>query len=134
MDNNANSYSNRNNAKRAAEAMITKGTAPAVDYGIKPRDDGRFAIVWKTGDKAVTTDEVETEVAEAAAAADQLTQPAEPAPLPATDQWFPGTEGTHFAGLARGASHPRGAERGESAGAESELAPTAPPPEEPDPF
>src|SRR5215831_17537104 len=92
MDNNANSFSNRGNARRAAEAMITKGTAPAVDYGVKPRDDGRFEIVWKIADKAVTTDEVETEVAEAA--------------LPATDQWFPGTEGTHFAGRALEAPEP----------------------------
>src|SRR5262245_40189036 len=137
MDTNANSYSNRGNARRAAEAMINNGTAPAVDYGIKPRDDGRFEIVWKTGDKAVTTDEVETEVAEAAAAA---------------DQWFPGTEGTHFAGHALEAREPAapepapaptpGANGGEFAGpasdpAESEEAATAapaPPEEQADPF
>ena len=46
--------------KRAAEAMIRKGTAPAVDYGIKPSDDGRFEIVWKSAKTASTTDEVET--------------------------------------------------------------------------
>ena len=51
--------------KRAAEAMIRKGTAPAVDYGIKPSDDGRFEIVWKSAKTAPTTDEVETEIAEA---------------------------------------------------------------------
>jgi NAD(P)-dependent dehydrogenase (short-subunit alcohol dehydrogenase family) len=28
--------------------MIANGTAPAVDYGFKTRDDGRFEIVWKT--------------------------------------------------------------------------------------
>src|SRR5580704_12536074 len=48
MDDTAASYSNRANAKRAAEKMITAGTAPAVDYGIKPREDGRFEIQWKT--------------------------------------------------------------------------------------
>src|SRR6202030_3258728 len=41
-------------------AMIRKGTAPAVDYGIKPSDDGRFEIVWKSAKTASTTDEVET--------------------------------------------------------------------------
>jgi hypothetical protein len=81
MDTTANTFTNRSNARRAAEAMITNGTAPAVDYGIKPRDDGRFEIVWKIGNPAVsepdvasaeqnwsgpglTTGEVETEIAE----------------------------------------------------------------------
>jgi len=50
MDDTA-SFSSRSNAKRAAEKMIANGAAPAVDYGFKPRDDGRFEIVWKT-DKA----------------------------------------------------------------------------------
>jgi hypothetical protein len=63
MDAIASNFSNRGNAKRAAETMIARGTAPAVDYGIKPSDDGRFEIVWKT---APTTGEVETEVATAA--------------------------------------------------------------------
>src|ERR1700719_963516 len=35
MDTTASSFTLRKNAKRAAEAMIRKGTAPAVDYGIK---------------------------------------------------------------------------------------------------
>jgi hypothetical protein len=48
MDTTASSFTARNNAKRAAEKMITNGKAPAVDYGIRPRDDGRFEIVWKT--------------------------------------------------------------------------------------
>src|ERR1700756_5343947 len=61
------SFTARNNAKRAAEKMIANGKAPAVDYGIRPRDDGRFEIVWKTGP---TTGEVETEIATAATAAD----------------------------------------------------------------
>ena len=47
--------------------MIANGKAPAVNYGIRPRHDGRFEIVWKT---APTTDEVETEIATATAAED----------------------------------------------------------------
>ena len=31
------SFTLRKNAKRAAEAMIRKGTAPAVDYDISPK-------------------------------------------------------------------------------------------------
>jgi hypothetical protein len=57
----------RKNAKRAAEAMIRKGTAPAIDYSIKHSDDGRFEIVWKTAKIAPTIGEVETEIAEASA-------------------------------------------------------------------
>jgi hypothetical protein len=38
------------------QKMIANGKAPAVDYGIRPRDDGRFEIVWKT---APTIGEVE---------------------------------------------------------------------------
>ena len=52
MDTTASSFTLRKNAKRAAEAMIRKGTAPAVDYGIKPSDDGRFEIVWKSAKTA----------------------------------------------------------------------------------
>jgi hypothetical protein len=65
MDNTAlcSTFSTRSNARRAAEKMITAGIAPAVDYGIKPRDDGRFEIVWKTGNGTpVTTGEIETEM------------------------------------------------------------------------
>ena len=47
MDDTASSFSTRSNAKRAAEQMIAKGTAPTVDYGIKP-SNGRFEVVWKT--------------------------------------------------------------------------------------
>jgi hypothetical protein len=57
MDTTASSFTARNNAKRAAEKMI----------GIRPRDDGRFEIVWKT---APTTGEVEAEIATAATAAE----------------------------------------------------------------
>src|SRR2546421_5016260 len=56
MDTTASSFTARNTAKRAAEKMIANGKAPAVDYGIRPRDDGRFEIVWKT---VPTTGEVE---------------------------------------------------------------------------
>ena len=62
MDTTASSFTLRKNAKRAAEAMIRKGIAPAVDYGIKLSDDGRFEIVWKIATSAPTTDEVETEI------------------------------------------------------------------------
>ena len=47
MDTTASRFTLRKNAKRAAEAMIRKGIGPAVDYGIKLSDDGRFEIVWK---------------------------------------------------------------------------------------
>src|SRR3984893_9656082 len=70
----------RKNAKRAAEAMIRKGTAPAVDYGIKPSDDGRFEIVWKSAKTAPTTDEVETEIAKAPANQPAAVSPPEDAP------------------------------------------------------
>ena len=67
MDTIPSSFTARNNAKRAAEKMIANGKAPAVNYGIRPRDDGRFEIVWKT---APTTGEVEVEIATATAAED----------------------------------------------------------------
>jgi hypothetical protein len=72
MDTTASSFTARNNAKRAAEKMIANGKAPAVDYGIRPRDDGRFEIVWKT---VPTIGEVETEIATAATAAEDSTNP-----------------------------------------------------------
>jgi hypothetical protein len=64
MDTTASSFSTRSNAKRAAGQMLAKGTAPAVDYCIKPRDNGRFEIIWKT---ARTTGEVDTQISAAAA-------------------------------------------------------------------
>ena len=67
MDTTASSFTARNNAKRAAEKMIANGKTPAVNYGIRPRDDGRFEIVWKT---APTTGEVEAEIATAATTAE----------------------------------------------------------------
>jgi hypothetical protein len=60
MDENPH-FSQRNNAKRAAEKMIAAGTAPAVDYGIRTRDDGRFEIAWHTSVSPVTAP-VETEI------------------------------------------------------------------------
>ena len=48
MDTTASSFTLRKNAKRAAEAMIRKEAAPAVDYDITLSDDGRFEIVWNT--------------------------------------------------------------------------------------
>ena len=67
MDTTVSSFTLRKNAKRAAEAMIRKGTAPAIDYGIKPSANGRFEIVWKTAKAAPATDEVEIQLAEASA-------------------------------------------------------------------
>ena len=43
--------------------MIANGTAPAVNYDIRLREDERFEIVWNT---APTTGEVEAETAAAA--------------------------------------------------------------------
>ena len=91
MDTTASSFTLRKNAKRAAEAMIRKGTAPAVDYGIKPSDDGRFEIVWKTAKTAPTTDEVETEIAEASADQPAAASPTEAASQPAPAATEPAT-------------------------------------------
>ena len=63
MDTTASTFTARGNAKRAAERMIAKGIAPAINYDIRPREDGRFEIVWKA---APTTGEVEAENAAAA--------------------------------------------------------------------
>src|SRR5438105_11500368 len=83
MDTTASSFTLRKNAKRAAEAMIRKGTAPAVDYGIRPSDDGRFEIVWKSVKAAPTSDEVETEIAEPPANQPAAASPTEDASQPA---------------------------------------------------
>jgi hypothetical protein len=50
------------NAKRAAERMIDAGTAPSIDYGIRALENGRFEIVWRTGESP-TTAEIEEEIA-----------------------------------------------------------------------
>jgi pyruvate/2-oxoglutarate dehydrogenase complex dihydrolipoamide acyltransferase (E2) component len=84
MDTTASSFTLRKNAKRAAEAMIRKGAAPAVDYGIKPSDNGRFEIIWKIAKAAPTTDEVAIEIAEASA-----NQPVAASPTEAASQRAP---------------------------------------------
>jgi hypothetical protein len=46
----ADVYSNRSNARRAAEAMIAKGTAPAAKYGLTTLstvDGGEIKIDWQ---------------------------------------------------------------------------------------
>src|SRR5215510_12598116 len=158
MDTTANSFSNRGNARRAAETMITKGTAPAVDYGIKPLDDSRFAIVWKTGDTAATTDEVETEVAattETATGGDQAATGDDPfsriwdpqdEALQKHKEWYaaqrernepaaPEPAAAPAAQAGPGAPTVASSSGAASDPAESEPAPTAPPPpDEPDPF
>src|SRR2546423_13877111 len=83
MDTTVSSFTLRKNAKRAAEAMIRKGTAPAIDYGIKPSANGRFEIVWKTAKAAPATDEVEIQLAEASADQPAATWPTEAAAQPA---------------------------------------------------
>src|SRR6202011_3199688 len=103
MDTTASRFTLRKNAERAARAMIRKGTAPAVDYGIKSSDDG-FEIVWKIAKTAPTTDEVETEIAEASAEqpaaaslAEAASQPAPAAtePAPALSEPAPKNEWPH---------------------------------------
>src|SRR5271155_6076656 len=83
MHTTASRFTLRKNAKRAAEAMIRKDTAPAVDYVIKSSDNGRFEIVWETAKTAPTTDEVETEIAEASADQPAAALPTEAASQPA---------------------------------------------------
>jgi hypothetical protein len=61
-------FSNHSNARRAAKRMIATGKAPASEFEIKPDGDGLFTIHWLDGK---STAEVETEIATAAAAADQ---------------------------------------------------------------
>src|ERR1700719_2191469 len=80
MDTTASSFTLRKNAKRAAEAMIRKGTAPAVDYGIKPSDDGRFEIVWQSAKIAPTTDAAPRPASEVEAASQPAPAATEPAP------------------------------------------------------
>jgi hypothetical protein len=123
MDSTASSFTLRKNAKRAAEAMIRRGTAPAVDYGIKPGDNGRFEIVWKIAEAAPTTDEVEIKVAEASP-----DQPVTASPTEAASQRGPAatepatTEAAPRAAEVEAASPPAPAAT-ESARALSEPAP-----------
>src|SRR5205807_3204979 len=91
MDTTVSSFTLRKNAKRAAEAMIRKGTAPAVDYGIKPSDNGRFEIIWKSAETAPNTDDVKTEIAEASADQPVAASPTEATSQPAPAPTEPGT-------------------------------------------
>ena len=91
MDTTASSFTLRKNAKRAAGAMIRNGTAPAVDYDINPSGNGRFEIVWKTVKAAPTSDEVETEIAEASADQPAAASPTEAASQPAPAATEPAT-------------------------------------------
>ena len=91
MDTTASSFTLRKNAKRAAEAMIRNGTAPAVDYDIKPSGNGRFEIVWKIVKAAPTSDDVETEIAEASADQPAAASPTEAASQPAPAATEPAT-------------------------------------------
>src|SRR5437763_2796956 len=83
MDTTASSFTLRKNAKRAAEAMIRKGTAPTIDYGIEPSANGRFEIVWKTAKAAPAIHGVEIQLAEASADQPVAASPTEAAPQPA---------------------------------------------------
>src|SRR5689334_12480997 len=91
MDTNASSFTLRKNAKRAAETMIRKGAAPVVDYDIKPSEDGRFEIVWKSAETAPTADDVKTEIAEASADQPVPASPTEAASQPAPAPTEPAT-------------------------------------------
>ena len=91
MDTTASRFTLRKNAKRAAEAMIRKGTAPAVDYRIEPSANERFEIVWKTAKTALTTGEVETELAEGSAGQPAAASPTEAAAQPAPAATEPAT-------------------------------------------
>jgi hypothetical protein len=51
----ADTYSNRSNARRAAEAMLAKGTAPAAKYGLtalSTADGGGIRIEWQIEEAA----------------------------------------------------------------------------------
>src|SRR5689334_15412353 len=91
MDTTASSFTLRKNAKSAAEAMIREGTAQAVDYAIMRSGDGRFEIVWKSAKTAPTSDEVETEIAEASADQPAAASPTEAASQPAPAATEPAT-------------------------------------------
>src|SRR5207248_622321 len=91
MDTIASSFTLRKNAKRAAEAMIRKGTAPAVDYVIRLSGDGRFEIVWKIANTGRNTDQVETEIAQASVDQPAVASPTEDAPQPAAPPTEPAT-------------------------------------------
>src|SRR5438270_1523038 len=80
MDTTVSSFTLRKNAKRAAEAMIRKGTAPTIDYGIELSVNGRFEIVWKTAKAAPAIHGVEIQLAEASADEPAAVLPTEASP------------------------------------------------------
>jgi hypothetical protein len=59
--------------------------------GIKPSDNGRFEIVWKTAKAAPTTDEVEIEIAKASTDQPAAASPTEVAPQPTPAATEPAT-------------------------------------------
>src|SRR5436190_8890813 len=111
MDSTGSSFTLRKNAKRAAEAMIRKGTAPAVGYGIKPSDNGGFEIVWKIAKAAPTTDEVEIKIAEASVGQPVAASPTEAAsqPVPAATEPAMTEAATQGASEVEAASQPASA-------------------------
>jgi hypothetical protein len=124
MDTTASSFTLRKNAKRAAEAMIRKGTAPAVDYSIEPCENGRFEIDWKIANTVRTTDEVETEIAEASA-----DQPPAASPTEAASQRAPAiTEPATTEAATQRASEIEVASQPASAATEAALALSEPAP------
>src|SRR5947209_1118558 len=80
MDATVSSFTLRKNAKRAAEAMIRKGTAPTIDYGIEPSTNGRFEIVWKNAKAAAAIHGVEIRLAKASADEPAAALPTEASP------------------------------------------------------
>src|ERR1700719_4131613 len=114
MDITASSFTLRKNAKRAAEAMIRKGTAPAADYDINPSGDGRFEIVWKSAKIAPTTDDVETEIAESSADQRAAASPTEEASQPSASGYRPSL-GIERAGIEKrmATRHPRDGVQGQ---------------------
>ena len=87
--------------------MIRKGSAPAVD-DINPSGNGRFEIVWKTVKAAPTSDESETEIAEASADQPAAASPTEAAsqPAPAATEPAPADAAPQPASEAEAASPP----------------------------
>src|SRR5271155_416305 len=64
-------FTERSNAIRAAKRVIAAGRAPASEFDIRPSADGRYEIVWLTAQS--TTEQIETEIATAAARSPELT-------------------------------------------------------------
>src|SRR5215831_2636201 len=99
--------------------MIANGKAQAVDYAIRPRDDGRFEIIWKATRAAPRTEEVEAELTAATETVTADSEPADPTPTQAEIDAQP-----------VGTGEPRGFDNvaPEIARAETQSAPTSPEP------